>query len=647
MWRQSSSPRRAPKSEPSPRPALSPRSTLTEVLRINQFRTKNVSSPSLVTKEEEVVDEALSLNKDLAVLANVFPDIKYDCLRELRTRFDGDSRLEICTEQLFRYKREWSEGRTQAPPREQDEAIPVDEQFRTEQYRTATARLLYREFYTLNRSAVDAVLAEVNHCYGKARPTLQQIADKSWRSAIQTLFRRKKARDTLPAFMLDKTGNLLELWPTGSKELDQEIDDLFLKPSRQEQAGAIEEQDHKLAAELNEKEATEAEALYECQVCYSDVPFENVSVCTTEGHVVCLDCVRRSLNEAIFGQNWAASVEPQHSTLKCLATTDPRCQGRVPQDQFKQAVLTERSGQELWDRFEDRLAEKAIFESQLPLVRCPFCSYAEAKPTYTTNTAQQLKWSFRPMPQHYKILAILACEFVLPTILFIYVTLRVLWPSLLPTMFYTSLGHLATSQHTTRFRCQNQICKRKSCLKCHKAWHDTHTCHEPLLLSLRQSVEAARTNAVKRVCPRCGTAFVKSSGCNKLTCVCGYSMCYLCRKNIGKTGENEGAEGYRHFCEHFRPVPGIKCTQCDKCDLYKSEEEDVLVKKAGEDAERAWRQRQRQGDHGRGAAEADGIKIDHDGLVGRKNAWDRLYDGQWTVQGIVDEIVGKIVVVKI
>lgn len=646
MWRPSTSPRSSPRPESLARPALSPRSTLTEVLRINQIRTKNASSPALLTKEEEIQDDAVSLNSDLAVLANVFPDVKYDCLRELLHRFDGESRLAICTEQLFRYKSQWARGRQQVPPRDLDETIPIEEQFRTERYRSACTRLLCKEFSSLNKSAVDGVLAEVNNAYPKARPILQGIVNKSWRATIQSLFRRRKDPDAIPSFFWEKGRIGQELVLSGSKELDRELEDLFIKPTRDEQIWSREEQDYKFATQLNEREAEEAAALYECQICYSDVAFENISTCTFEAHVVCLDCVRKSLNEAIFGQNWAQSVQPRLSTLKCLAPVDPICQGHIPSARLKQAILLERSGQDLWTKFEDRLADKALFDSQITLVRCPFCSYAEAESVYTHESARQnINWSFRPLPQHYKIFAILAGEFLLPSLLFIFVALRVVWPPLLPTLFYTAIANLANSQRTIRFRCQQSSCHQPSCLKCHKRWHDTHTCHEPLLLSLRQSVEAARTNAVKRVCPRCGTAFVKSSGCNKLTCVCGYSMCYLCRKNIGKTGENEGAEGYRHFCEHFRPVPGVKCTQCEKCDLYKSEEEDLLVRKAGEEAEREWRDNQVKLNND--SKEIEGIRIDHGGLVGSVGIWERFLRGEWTVQGVVDELVSRVVIVKL
>ena len=123
-------------------------------------------------------------------------------------------------------------------------------------------------------------------------------------------------------------------------------------------------------------------------------------------------------------------------------------------------------------------------------------------------------------------------------------------------------------------------------------------------------------------------------------------MCYLCRKNIGKTGENEGAEGYRHFCEHFRPVPGQKCTQCDKCDLYKNEDEDILVRRAGEQAEREWRAKQ-GAMGGEDLKDLEGVRLDHDLLAGRDGVWNRFWSGEWTVQGLSDHAVERLIVVKI
>lgn len=64
-------------------------------------------------------------------------------------------------------------------------------------------------------------------------------------------------------------------------------------------------------------------------------------------------------------------------------------------------------------------------------------------------------------------------------------------------------------------------------------------------------------------------------------------MCYVCRKDIGQAGE-----GYRHFCEHFRPNGGRGCTECEKCDLYRIENDEAVVLKAKEEAEVKWMQDQ-------------------------------------------------------
>ena len=33
-------------------------------------------------------------------------------------------------------------------------------------------------------------------------------------------------------------------------------------------------------------------------------------------------------------------------------------------------------------------------------------------------------------------------------------------------------------------------------------------------------------------------------------------------------------------CDHFRPIPGQKCKKCNKCDLYKTEDEEKIIKEA-------------------------------------------------------------------
>ena len=47
-------------------------------------------------------------------------------------------------------------------------------------------------------------------------------------------------------------------------------------------------------------------------------------------------------------------------------------------------------------------------------------------------------------------------------------------------------------------------------------------------------------------------------------------MCYICRKGIRQ-------EKYKHFCPHPRN-PGQLCAVCDKCDLWRSNDEPEIAK---------------------------------------------------------------------
>ena len=56
--------------------------------------------------------------------------------------------------------------------------------------------------------------------------------------------------------------------------------------------------------------------------------------------------------------------------------------------------------------------------------------------------------------------------------------------------------------------------------------------------SMRTFIENRMSEAMLRECWRCKKRFYKTEGCNKMTCTCGASMCYVCRQPI---------KGYDHF----------------------------------------------------------------------------------------------------
>ena len=649
-----SSKSRSPHPRPAPVRSSSAHSTLTEALRNNPFRVK--SSESL---PEDVVDEVKEINIALLRLAELFPDVQIEVIRELLVRFNGDSRLEMSAEQLYRYKAEWARGRLQAPPRDLGDHLLVEELFRSTDYIAGVKKTLGLEFRGLGKSAIDAVLAEVNNSYGRARPILQGLAAKSWRFAITNFFKKRPQDDLPTCLFVGRRVDLIDptLVASGSIELDVELQKLLIDPLQKPTKQNLDE-DYEYAQTVNQQEAEEMGALYECQCCYNEVPFEDIATCDFNTHVMCFDCVRRTMQEALFGQGWSKSVDISRSSLFCLASTSDPCGGCIPAPLVERAVRSSKSGNEIWIKFEARLIATSLLNSNLKVLSCPFCPYVEAEHTPTPdNISKTMKWRRDLDP-----LQIMLVLLVLPWLIGLLLVLKLIIPKCHPlcprVILKTSLTTLALRNRPIRFRCRNPSCSRPSCLKCKKAWHDPHICHEPLLQSLRTSIEAARTAAVKRTCPRCGTGFVKSSGCNKLTCVCGYSMCYLCRQALGKSAANlnpfrggaaaaadatADGEGYTHYCPHFRPLPGRPCTECQRCDLYRNDDEDLAVRRAGVEAERLWRIREGMvGVGGLEEAVRNAGRRKEDGVMGMVDAF---VNGEWTVQGVVDWVVGKCFVV--
>lgn len=142
------------------------------------------------------------------------------------------------------------------------------------------------------------------------------------------------------------------------------------------------------------------------------------------------------------------------------------------------------------------------------------------------------------------------------------------------------------AMHDKEFRCLNPKCLKVTCKDCQEEWKDHFglKCSEVEKKSqtnLRLSYEERMTMAKVRKCGKCSCQFMKSEGCNKMTCRCGQTMCYVCRKS---------GIHYGHFCSHPRD-PGKKCTQCSSCSLWSdpSEDDELAVKQLECEAKEAKR----------------------------------------------------------
>lgn len=561
------------------------------------------------------------LNNSLEALAAIFPDVQVEVFREMLSSFGEESRLAVVADALLKNHVGWVKGRwrsinasaTSGPQADNRTTLmPCSETFRSLEYKTASKSLAWHEFKGLSRSTINAVLAESNYSYLDARRTLVELSQKSWRFTLSSLlfYRRKPVSSTEaeshPLVVWKSTGQgsiVPSLKSTGNVELDRELFQGLIQPLITSARDKIEEEDHKTAAAMNMEEAEARNETHECGCCFTTGTFEDFTACNMDGHLVCVRCVQASITEAIFGQGWAKSINHKTGTLRCPAmpmdNTKGECQGCIPYDQMHRAMLGVKKGAEIMLKLDHRLADHSLVASGLPVVRCPFCDYAEVDDLCLTPRELRLRPRIEDVQTTIVVILALVCTPVLLAIALMFLFLALLYSSeqtigdRLAAEFKASMSRHRRRQRGLRFTCQSPSCGRRSCLSCSKEWFDIHVCHESSLVALRTQVEQAMSMAVKRVCPNCNASFVKTAGCNKMTCQCGYKMCYVCRKDISCT-EGEDA-GYQHFCQHFRPHgDGRPCDDCKKCNLWQKEDTEAVLQRAKEEAERKWKETEKR-----------------------------------------------------
>jgi hypothetical protein len=566
------------------------------------------------------------LNVSLQALTDMFPDIQPDVFREMLSTFSEESRLQVVTEALLKNGNKYVRGRYRMPAEQEEQretaqkykyrkednpkdtrGIPLalEETFRSRRYKEAAKEALYQEFKGLSHSTIKAVLAEYNYSYTNARPTLLLLSSSSWRSSITNFLMRRKAPNANehPLVIWTPADERLNRPPmpllvkTKSDELNQELYNDLIIPEMEKRRTEQLQRDFELALQWNEEEAEREGEMYDCECCFIPNTLQQMSACDVDGHYICFRCIRHAINAALYDQGWAQNINTNLCTLKCIAPSGEECSGCIPLELVKRALQEEQDGRDNFAKLNERFAAEALIKSQLPLIRCPFCSYAELDDLSLPNTSlfSNLRFKHRPI-----ILASLASIPILELlcykatqaavfmlILAYTITMLFFRVPIMPA-FRIALRRIHLKRRGLRFQCLSPTCSRASCLSCALPWHDPHTCFSSQLTSLRLTLERATTDAVKRTCPQCNLGFVKSEGCNKLVCLCGYSMCYICRQGLKE-------EGYQHFCGHFRDRPGQPCGECNKCDLYRVEDEERVVKRAKDRAEKEWWESQGEG----------------------------------------------------
>ncbi|KAH7350251.1 hypothetical protein BKA66DRAFT_476622 [Pyrenochaeta sp. MPI-SDFR-AT-0127] len=604
------------------------------------------------------------LNMSLQALTDIFPDIQPEVFREMLSTFSEESRLQVITETLLKHDHKYVRGRYRMPAEQEEQretaqkykyrkddtpkdtrGIPLalEDTFRSKRYKEAAKEALYREFQGLSHSTIKAVLAEYNWSYTQARPTLLELSSRSWRSSITNFLMRRKAPSakehplvlwTAADAKTNRSRTPL-LVKTKSDELNRELYDNLLVPELEKQLKEQLQQDFELALQCNEEEAEEEGEMYDCECCFIPNTLQQMSTCDVDGHYICFRCIRHAVNAALYDQGWARNINSNICTLKCIAPVADGlddCQGCIPLGFVRRALLEEQDGEDNFKKLNERFASEALNKSRLPLVQCPFCSYAEIDDLRLPDANLLANLRLKPRPiilaslasvPLLELLCYKATQAIVFCLIILYASITIIFRLPIIQPFQSALRRIHLKRRGLRFQCLSPMCSRSSCLSCSLPWHDPHTCFSSQLTSLRLTLERATTDAVKRTCPQCNLGFVKSEGCNKLVCLCGYSMCYICRQGLA-------GEGYQHFCGHFRERPGQSCGECNKCDLYRVEDEDKVMKRAKERAEMEWWERQGQG-------AKQGLEKE----VGKREGIMGMKKGNWEgwIEGILDSVL--------
>ncbi|OLL24759.1 E3 ubiquitin-protein ligase RNF216, partial [Neolecta irregularis DAH-3] len=493
---------------------------------------------------------SVHLRNDRLLLLNLaFPHVDVDALRR-KIADNPHLPLDTIAESIIA-------ADASLPKRPEPGRLDPWERFRSSSYIHAAKQQLSLEFPDLAGPQINAIMAESNYDYFKSREKLPSVQPAWWHRLKNYvgMSHRKPVQFSLS-----------NMPSTGCPDLDIQIGSIV-------RLHAV-ERDREFALKLNRREYDRFKSNIECECCYGDFPWEEMTCCT-QGHLFCQDCLVRFVKEGLFVQGNLRGAERIH----CLSSA-AAC------DAFISPVLVDLAlPSDIKKTFYDCYAQSCLDKSGLPLVRCQFCGYAEIQQTLQItlrDIAIKLPGFLLPVALALTVPALTICLLFIAALFAASQLLRLAAMSASPSHLWHSLHRrlvdtftkVARDKRGSVFSCQNESCKRKTCFTCEREWLPLHKCFEEENQKLRLYIEKAMADAIKRTCPNCNISFVKLDGCNKLVCPCGYAMCYICRKDIR-------IEGYRHFCQHFRALRGVKCSEgCGKCDLYQVEDEAKILQDA-------------------------------------------------------------------
>ncbi len=137
----------------------------------------------------------------------------------------------------------------------------------------------------------------------------------------------------------------------------------------------MEEKDRKLAEELNEQEYEETGQGIECGCCCCEYPFDEMVQCL-DGHLFCKNCLKKYVEESVFGQG--------QIDVHCMDGSG--CKSTFPMSQLKRSLP-----EQMLNKIMKRVQELEVMKVRLRirarldlisnqagienLHQCPFCDY--------------------------------------------------------------------------------------------------------------------------------------------------------------------------------------------------------------------------------------------------------------------------------
>ncbi|KAJ3326016.1 hypothetical protein HDV06_002401 [Boothiomyces sp. JEL0866] len=481
------------------------------------------------------LDPLIKPNHDLLEIVERFPDCDIAHVRNEILKHKSNTIYNV-TESLL-----LQASRSGYPKRKEISLLREEEMFRDPEYIIGTKSRLMNMFPYHWELTIQAIMAENNNNFTMAKAKLEQNQVNLFWKTLPFTKRRKDFTNTKemnhPSLLAEI--HLLENMDT--------VDDIVV------------------AEKFNAIEYESNNQWISCQCCFSDCTFEDLVSCE-DSHLFCKTCIDRSITIGMYD---TGSVRGR--PLKCMSS-EITCEAIIPDGSIQKCVSPD-----LYENYQSTITERIIKESGISIIQCPFCKYVEEQPE--RSSLRNVKAALQFLYLHWR-----EALWILATITGVIISM------FSRNIFETTKLKSIPIPHILRFdsplilNCKNPKCRTASCVECQKQWFPLHRCHEQEHDSLRLHVELAMSQALIRTCPNCQIRFSKLDGCNKMTCpYCKYEMCYVCRQDIR-------IEKYSHFCEHFRIVPGSKCTECKKCDLYQKEADAQVVKMAAIEAEKEWRQ---------------------------------------------------------